>query len=164
MENETKIKLLRIIEKDSRISIKDLAIQLGQSEDDVTKTLAKMEKEGIVAGYHSLINWEKTGIEKVTALIHVKVCPQKDDGFSRIADKICKYTEVYDVTLISGDYDFLVTIEGKTLQEVADFVHTKLAPIDGVVSTSTNFILQKYKEHGKKYNNKNNKERIVVTP
>ena len=141
-------KILAVIEKNSRIDIHDLAILLGESEVAVANEIAEMEKEHIICGYHTLIDWDKAGIEKVTALIEVRVTPQRGMGFDKVAERIYNYPEVNSVYLISGGFDFMVTIEGKTLREVSQFVSDKLSPLDSVLSTKTNFILKKYKDHG----------------
>jgi DNA-binding Lrp family transcriptional regulator len=156
--------LLAIIEKNSRIDLKELAVILGVAEIDVVNALQKMEEEGIVCGYHTMINWEKTSIEKVTALIEVRVTPQRGQGFDNIAERIYKYPEVQSVYLISGGYDLLVTLEGKTLREVSSFVSDKLSTLDTVLSTATHFILKKYKDHGTILNLKTEDEREIVTP
>ena len=141
-------KILAIMEKNSRIDIKDLAVLLGESEVAVANEIADMEKEHIICGYHTLINWDNTSEEKVVALIEVKVTPQRGMGFDKVAERIYNYPEVNSVYLISGGFDFMVTIEGKTLREVSQFVSDKLSPLDSVLSTKTNFILKKYKDHG----------------
>ena len=110
--------LLSIIEKNSRIDFSELAVLLGASEEDVLKELESLEKEGVICGYHTLINWEKTTIEKVMALIEVKVTPQRGRGFDNIAERIYNYPEVKAVYLISGGYDLLVKLEEKTLKEI----------------------------------------------
>ncbi len=156
--------LLAIIEKNSRIDLKELAVILGVAEIDVVNTLQKMEDEGIVCGYHTMINWEKTSIEKVTALIEVRVTPQRGQGFDNIAERIYNYPEVQSVYLISGGYDLLVTLEGKTLREVSSFVSDKLSTLDTVLSTATHFILKKYKDHGTILGLKSEDEREIVTP
>lgn len=140
--------LLRIIEKNSRMDLKDLAVILGASEIDIVNELQKLEEEGIICGYHTMINWEKTSVDKVTALIEVRVTPQRGQGFDNIAERIYNYPEVQSVYLISGGFDFMVTLEGKTLREIANFVSDKLSTLDSVLSTKTNFILKKYKDHG----------------
>ena len=136
------------IEKNSRIGfLKELAIVLGVDETTVMNELEKMEEEHIICGYHTLIDWDKAGIEKVTALIEVRVTPQRGMGFDKVAERIYNYPEVNSVYLISGGFDFMVTIEGKTLREVSQFVSDNF-PADSVLSTKTNFILKKYKDHG----------------
>ena len=140
--------LLRIIEKNSRMDLKELAVILGVTEIDVVNELAALEAEGIICGYHTLINWEKTSVERVNALIEVRVTPQRGQGFDSVAERIYKYPEVHAVYLISGGYDLLVTLEGKTLKQVSTFVSEKLSTLDQVLSTATHFILKKYKDHG----------------
>ena len=140
--------LLAIIEKNSRIDLKELAVILGVEEIDVVNEIAALEAEGVICGYHTLIDWDKAGIEKVTALIEVRVTPQRGMGFDKVAERIYNYPEVLSVYLISGGFDLMVTIEGKTLREVSQFVSDKLSTLDSVLSTKTNFILKKYKDHG----------------
>ena len=156
--------LLGIIEKNSRIDIKELAVLLGREEIEVANELAKLENEGIICGYHTLIDWEKTSIEKVTALIEVKVTPQRGQGFDHIAERIYNYPEVKAVYLISGGYDLLVTLEEKTLREISNFVSDKLSTLDSVLSTATHFILKKDKDHGTILDKKPEDGREVVTP
>lgn len=141
-------KILSYIETNSRVDVHDLAIVMGIDEVTIMNELEAMEQEHIICGYHTLINWEKVGIEKVTAMIEVRVTPQRGMGFDKVAERIYNYPEVNSVYLISGGFDFMVTLEGKTLREVSDFVSDKLSPLDSVLSTKTNFILKKYKDHG----------------
>ena len=156
--------LLAIIEKNSRIDLKELAIFLGGEEIDVVNELAALESEGIICGYHTLINWEKTDIEKVSALIEVRVTPQRGQGFDNVAERIEKYPEVRSVYLMSGGYDLMVILEGKTLREVSSFVSDKLATLEPVLSTATHFILKKYKDHGTMLTQKKEDEREMITP
>ena len=162
--NELRTEILHSLEKNSRINLAELAVLLGTDEAAVANEVAEMEKEKIICGYNTLIDWDKTGIEKVTALIEVRVTPQRNQGFGRIAERIYNYPEVSSVYLISGRYDFLVTLEGKTLQEVSMFVSEKLSPIDEVISTATHFILKKYKDYGTILVPRNESERMLVTP
>ena len=157
-------KILAIIEKNSRIDLKDLAALLGESEAAVANEIAEMEKENIICGYHTMINWDKTGIEKVTALIEVRVTPQRGQGFEDIAERIYKYPEVSNVYLMSGGYDLMVILEGKTLKEVSGFVTNKLSTLDTVLGTTTHFILKKYKDHGTIMDKKEEDIREIVTP
>ena len=140
--------ILKHIEKKSKIDLGELAVMLGTDEVTVANEIAEMEKEKIICGYHTLIDWDKAGVESVTALIEVRVTPQRNQGFDRIAERIYNYPEVNAVYLISGGYDLLVTLEGKTLKEVSQFVSEKLSPVEAVISTATHFILKKYKDHG----------------
>ncbi len=156
--------ILSVIEKNSRIDTNELAIRLGTTEAAIVEEMAAMEKEGVICGYHTMINWEKTSEEKVTALIEVRVTPQRGQGFDNIAERIYKYPEVKSVYLISGGYDLLVTLEGKTLKEVSSFVSDKLSTLETVLSTATHFILKKYKDHGTIMTNKTEDERMMITP
>ena len=156
--------LLSILEKNSRIDFSQLAIMLGKSESDVLDEISKLENDGIICGYHTLINWEKTSIEKVTGLIEVKVTPMRGKGFDNMAERIYNYPEVKAVYLISGGYDLLVILEEKSLKEIASFVSEKLSTLDNILSTSTHFILKKYKDHGTIINKQEKDEREVITP
>ena len=155
--------ILRMLEKNSRIDLKDLAIMLGVDEVAVANEVAQMEKENIICGYHTMINWENTSQEKVIALIEVKVTPQRGMGFDKLAERIYLYDEVETVYLMSGGYDFTVILNGKTLPEVSQFVSDKLSTLDSVLSTSTHFVLKKYKEHGTVLAQKSKDERMLMT-
>ena len=156
--------ILKYIEKKSKVELSELAILLGTDEITVANEIAEMEKEKIICGYHTLIDWDKAGVESVTALIEVRVTPQRNQGFDRIAERIYNYPEVTSVYLISGGYDLLVILEGKTLKEVSQFVSDKLSPVEAVISTSTHFILKKYKDHGTILVKKPESERMLITP
>lgn len=157
-------KILAVIERNSRIDLGDLAALLGESEAAVANEIADMEKENIICGYHTMINWDKTGDDKVVALIEVKVTPQRGMGFDKIAERIYQYSEVNSVYLMSGAFDFTVILEGKTMREVAQFVSEKLSPMDSVLSTATHFVLKKYKDHGTVMCDKAEDERMLITP
>lgn len=159
-----KEELLAILEKNSRIDLKELAIMLGKQEIDVANEIKKLEQDGIICAYHTLIDWEKTSIEKVTGLIEVKVAPQRGQGFDKIAKRIYNYPEVKSVYLISGGFDLMVTLEEKTLKDIATFVTEKLSTLEGVLSTATHFVLKKYKDYGTVLDNENEDSREVVTP
>ena len=157
-------KILAVMEKNSRIDIRDLAVLLGESEVSVANEIAQMEKEHIICGYHTLINWDNTSDEKVVALIEVKVTPQRGMGFDKIAERIYQYNEVNAVYLMSGAYDFTVFIEGRTMREVALFVSEKLSTLESVLSTATHFVLKKYKDHGTVLVQEVQDERMLITP
>ena len=142
----------------------ELAVLLGSSEEVIAREIRKMEEEQVICGYHTLIDWDKTDVDKTTALIEVRVTPQRGQGFESIAERIYNYPEVQSVYLISGAYDLLVILEGKTLREVAGFVSDKLSTLDTVISTATHFILKKYKDDGIIMSKKNKDERMPVTP
>ncbi len=156
--------ILKTMEKNSRIAIKELAVLIGAEEIDVANEVAAMEAEGIICGYHTLINWEQTSLEKVNALIEVRVTPQRGQGFDNIAERIYKYPEVHAVYLISGGYDLLVSLEGKSLKEISSFVSDKLSTLESVLSTATHFVLKKYKDHGTILSKKEEDEREKITP
>lgn len=156
--------ILKYIEKKSKVDLGELAVMLGTDEVTVANEIAEMEKEKIICGYHTLIDWDKAGVEFVTALIEVRVTPQRNQGFGKIAERIYNYPEVTAVYLISGAYDLLVTLEGRTLKEVSQFVTDKLSPLESVLSTATHFILKKYKDHGTILAEKTESERMLVTP
>ena len=159
MRNE----ILKYLETNSRIDLGELAVLLDSDEVSVANEVAEMEKEKIICGYHTLIDWDKAGVEKVNALIEVRVTPQRNQGFDRIAERIYNYPEVAAVYLISGSYDLLVTLDGKSLKEVSRFVSAKLSTLDSVISTATHFILKKYKDHGTIMVPRKESERMLVT-
>lgn len=156
--------LLALIERNSRIDTKELAVLLGVEEEDVVKELAALEEEGIICAYHTLVDWEKTSNEKVTALIEVRVTPQRGQGFDSIAERIYKYPEVRSVYLISGGYDLMVILEGKSIRDISAFVSDKLSTLESVLSTATHFILKKYKDYGTILSRKKEDEREMITP
>ncbi len=140
---------LKILSDNPRLSNAQIAAMTGLSEDEVGERIASLEREGVICGYKTVINWEKLEqTDKVTAIIELKVTPRKDTGFEAIAEEIMSFDEVESVSLMSGGYDFSVCVTGRTFQEIALFVAKRLAPIDSVTSTTTTFILKKYKEDG----------------
>lgn len=141
-------KILKVLEKNARVDIDELAVLIGEDPEAVEAEVTAMEKENIISGYNTMINWDKIGVERVTAMIEVSVTPQRNMGFDAIARKIYQYPEVDSVSLISGGFDLMVTVEGRTLKEVSSFVSEKLSPLDSVIQTKTNFILKRYKDHG----------------
>lgn len=156
--------LLSIIEKNGRIGLNDLAVRLGKSEIEVANEIAALENEGIICGYQAIVDWEKTSIDKVTAMIEVRVTPQRGQGFDSIARRIYNYPEVKSVYLISGGFDLMVTLEEKTLKDIAIFVAEKLSTLESVLSASTHFILKKYKVHGTILDKHEEDSREVITP
>ena len=139
MRNE----ILRMLENNSRIDLHDLAIMLGTDDSVVLQEIEQMEKEGVICGYPTLINWDKTDTEKVTALIEVSVTPQRGQGFEKLAERICNYPEVKSIYLMSGAFDFVVFLEGKTLKEGSMFVSTKLSTLEAVSGTRDTFCSEK---------------------
>lgn len=156
--------ILRLLEKNSRIDIKEIAILVGKTEAEVANEIAQMEKEGIIRGYYTLINWDNTNDERVSALIEVKVTPQRGIRFDKIAERISKFDEVKSVYLMSGGFDFTVILEEKTMKEIAQFVTSKLSTLDEVLNTATHFVLKKYKDYGVTMMEEHKDERMLVTP
>lgn len=140
------IKLLHLLEEDCTLTIPQLAAAADLTEAQVEAEIAAMEKDRVILGYKAVVDWDRTNMESVTALIEVKVTPQRGDGFDRLAKRIYQYDEVESVFLMSGAFDFTVIISGRSLKEVAHFVGERLAPLEGVTGTATHFILRKYKE------------------
>ncbi len=143
--------ILKLLEQDARLSAEQLSVMLNCDKSEIERELTEYEKNGTILGYKTIVDWEKTEQESVTAMIDVKLTPQRDRGFDRVAEKIYNYPEVKSVYLMSGGYDLSVLIEGRTMKEVAYFVSQKLAPIEAVISTATHFVLHKYKDKGVLY-------------
>ena len=145
-------KLLDLMENNATLSAKEIALMLSKEEGDIKEMIRKLESDGVILGYKTIIDWDKTDREYVNALIEVKVMPQRDDGFDKIAEKIQNYSEIKGLYLMSGGFDFTVLIEGKTMKEVAYFVARKLVPVEYVTATATHFVLKTYKDKGVIYN------------
>ena len=157
-----KTKILELLEKNAKLSIKEIAEELNASQKEVTKAVAELEADKVICGYSTIINWDKITDQKCNALIEVKVTPQRGTGFDRIADRISRFDEVDSIYLISGGYDFMVIINGKSMKEVSSFVFNKLATIDYIQSTATHFVLKKYKDHGVQLQDKPTDKRTNV--
>lgn len=160
-----KKEILDILSKNSRISMEDMAAMLNSDSETVAQEIREMEEAKVICGYPTLINWDQTDCEKVTALIEVTVTPQRDMGFNKVAERIYKFEEVESVYLMSGGFDLTVLIEGRSMKEVARFVSEKLSTLEYVTSTATYFVLKKYKEHGVVMTDeKQEGERMLITP
>ncbi|MBE6706906.1 MAG: Lrp/AsnC family transcriptional regulator [Ruminococcaceae bacterium] len=146
-----KSQILKLLENDAKLTSEQISVMLDLSLDEVQAHIDELECNGTILGYKAVVDWEKTDRESVTAMIDVKLTPQRGKGYDRVAEKIYNYPEVKSVYLMSGAYDLSVLIEGKTMKEVAFFVSQKLAPIDEVISTATHFVLHKYKDTGVLY-------------
>jgi DNA-binding Lrp family transcriptional regulator len=157
-------KILTLLEKDGRLDFKDLAIMINEDEADVAAEIAKMKKEQIICGFNTLINWDKTDREYVTALIEVKVSPERDSGFDKVAERIYQFPEVRGCYLMSGGFDLTVMIEARTIKDVAFFVSHKLSAIERVLGTATHFMLKKYKDYGIIIEDDYRDERMIVSP
>ena len=160
-----KKQILDAIQKNGRYSTEDLAAMLATDEHTIKKEIKEMEDANVICGYPTLINWDQTDCELVTALIEVKVTPQRNMGFNKVAERIYRFEEVESVYLMSGGFDLTVVIQGKSMKEVARFVSEKLSTLESVNSTSTYFVLKKYKEHGLiMTDEKHESERMLITP
>ena len=161
MRNE----ILYLLESNAKLTAEEISVYLGVPEADVCAEIAKMEEEQIICGYNTIINWDRTEGEFLTALIEVKVTPSRGQGFNRIAERIYRFDEVKAVYLMSGGYDLTVIIEGKSIKEISLFISDKLSPLESVLSTATHFVLKKYKDHGVIFNEqKGGDERMIVSP
>lgn len=156
-------KILMLIEKNAKLTAKDAAVLLGEDEEKVAEEIKKMEEENIICGYYTMINWNLMPEEKADAIIEVKVAPQRGVGFDRIAERIWQYPEVEGIYLMSGSFDFAIFLQGKSMREVAMFVAEKLSTLDSILSTSTQFVLKKYKDHGVVMAKKEKDERISIS-
>ena len=159
----SKTAILSLLQQNARLSARELAERLALQEADVEQVIAECEKDNTIHGYYTLVNLEALPL-KVRAVIEVSVQPERDHGFDHIARKMAKFPQVTDVTLVSGTFDLMLTIIGDDLQEVADFIATKLAPMAGIRHHSTHFVLKKYKEAGFILDNDENYERLSVSP
>jgi DNA-binding Lrp family transcriptional regulator len=154
--------ILEILEKNNKLSDEQIAVMLNKSTEEVRAAIKKYEEDNVILGYNTLINWEKTNKESVTALIEVKVTPQRGEGFDKVAERIYRYPQVKACYLMSGGFDLTVIIEGKTMKEVALFVAEKLAPIENVLSTATHFVLKKFKDKGTIFEEKIRDDREAI--
>ncbi len=156
--------ILRILDKEEgRVSRDKIARMLGVEESEVSAKIEELEKQNVIVGYKTIVDWDKTDRDVVAALIELKVTPQRGEGFDKMAERIYKYPQVKSLYLMSGAYDLAVTIEGKSMKEVALFVAEKLAPMDSIISTATHFVLKKYKEEGIVFNDDEKDTRQVIT-
>ncbi len=154
--------ILEILEKNARASVEEIALMLDKSVEEVKETIKKLEEDNVIVGYNTLINWDRSSKENVTALIEVKVTPQRGQGFDKVAERIYQYPQVKACYLMSGGFDLTVIIEGKDMKEVALFVAEKLAPLESVLSTATHFVLKKYKDEGVIFEKKNKDDREAL--
>ena len=156
--------ILKILDNENgKVSRTRIAQMLGIDKSEVDEKISELEKQHIIVGYKTIVNWEKTDREVVDALIELKITPQRGEGFDKVARRIYKYPQVKSLSLMSGAYDLAVMIEGKTMREVALFVAQKLAPMESIMSTATHFVLKKYKEEGIVFEDDEKDTRQVIT-
>ncbi|HWR05934.1 Lrp/AsnC family transcriptional regulator [Sporomusa sp.] len=156
--------LLELLEKDCTQPREQLAALLHISKEEVDAHIKRLEAEKVIVKYQPIINWDQVGEDRVTAVIDVRITPQREVGFDAIAERICRFPEVVSLYLMSGAYDLSVMVEGHTLKEVSQFVATKLSTIDGVISTTTHFMLKRYKYAGVIIEDREDDHRLVVSP
>jgi DNA-binding Lrp family transcriptional regulator len=156
--------ILHILERDARTSAADLAAMTGQTEEAVRASVREYEALGTIRSYKTRVDWDKAGEPRVFAFIDVSAHPERGRGYDRIAERIYRYPEVHSVYLVSGSQDLRVVVEGRTMQEIANFVAEKLAPVEGVQGTTTNFLLKKYKDDGVIFHEPESDQRLAVTP
>jgi len=156
--------VLELLESDARLTAGQIATMLGRDEEEVARIIKESEEKKLIQGYFTLVDWDKLGAEKVSAVIEVKISPQRDVGFDAVAERIYRFPEVRSVRLMSGAYDLIVMIEGGTMKEVAHFVSFKLASMEYVLSTATHFVLKTYKHHGVIIDDKEEDRRQVIMP
>ncbi|MEK3733907.1 MULTISPECIES: Lrp/AsnC family transcriptional regulator [Paenibacillus] len=162
--SELKLKVLDLLKEDARRSPALLSTLLGVEEEEVKTAIAELERDHVIVKYATVVNWGKVDDEKVTALIEVQITPERGRGFEGIAERIYLFPQVKSVYLMSGAYDLLVEVEGANLREVANFVSEKLSPIDSVLSTKTHFILKKYKQDGIIFEEREEDNRLLISP
>jgi len=156
--------LLRILQNNALVPREDIARMTGLPVAEISQRIADYEKRGVIRGYQAILNEDQLDLDKVTAVIEVKVTPQREGGFDTIAERIGRFPEVSSAYLMSGTYDLLLFVEGRTLREVAAFVSERLSPLEGVLSTSTHFMLKTYKRFGVLMHQPGSDERLTVTP
>jgi len=156
--------ILEILSENAKATPSEIAALLGRSKEDIGREISELEDAGVIRKYITLINWEKLDKSFVFAVLELKVALQRKTGYDAVAERIARFSEVESVRLISGDHDLSVTVRGKSMKDIAYFVAEKIAPLDGVQSTCTHFILKSYKEHGVDLTEKPKSKRLVVTP
>jgi DNA-binding Lrp family transcriptional regulator len=157
-------KILPLLRHNARASVADLAKSSKLTEAEVTARIDKLEQDGVILGYQAVVDPQKVARECVTAVIEVKITPEREGGFDKMAERIARFPEVLSCYLMSGGYDLLVVVEGRTLHEVAGFVAEKLSTIKGVISTGTHFRLKAYKENGVELKREAGPQRLAVAP
>lgn len=165
MQEQKRLEILGLLQSDARLRAEEIAVMVGEPPLEVSQTIAELEEQRVILRYHTLVDWEKAGMEHVTALIDVKITPQRDHGFDRLAERIARFPEVRSCYLMSGTYDLAVEVQAPNLREVARFVSERLSTLDGVASTTTHFVLKRYKHDGVLFGpSGEDEERLAVTP
>ena len=162
--NDMKQKLLNLMQEDCRIPLEKLSVMLGTTMEETAQAIEEMENDGTILRYRPIVNWDKLNVNRVEAMIEVRVTPQRDMGFDAVASRIYRFDEVKSVYLMSGSYDLLVLVEAATLKELAAFVSEKLSVLDTVTGTATSFVLKRYKQEGVIFEAATKDQRLVVSP
>jgi DNA-binding Lrp family transcriptional regulator len=164
MNDQKKREILELLEKDARLSAAQIAVLLREPEDAVAKAMAAFEQSRTILQYRALVDWKKAGEKRIRALIDVKVTPERDTGFNRVAERIARFPEVKSCYLMSGNYDLSVVVEAADSEAVGQFIAERLSTIDGIVGTATHFIFKRYKHDGVLFGGEEIDERLAVTP
>lgn len=164
MDEKKREEILRLLEENGRLTPAEIGIMIGVSEEVCAAAIREMEEDQIICGYHTLVNWDKIQDDYMVAMVELRVTPQGGGGYDKLADYLCQFPQVETLYLMSGGYDFLVIIKGKSIKDLSLFISSKLASIEEVQSTTTHFILTKYKEEGIQLQSYKKDERMVVTP
>lgn len=165
MNDQKRMEILGLLQADARTPVDKIAVMVGEPPEEVARAITEMEEQNIILRYHTLVDWERAGVESVTARIDVKITPQRDVGFDRLAERISRFPEVRSCYLMSGGQDLAVEVRAENLMAVARFVSERLSTLDGVAGTTTNFVLKRYKHDGTLYGEADSSdERLAVTP
>lgn len=164
MDDRKKREILGLLESNARLTAPQIAVMLDEDPAAVAEAIAEMEEKKVIVRHSAMVNWEKAGVDRVTALIDVKLHPQRDVGFDRLAQRIARFPEVRSCYLMSGTYDLAVEVESTSLKEVARFVSERLSTLDGVASTTTHFVLKRYKHDGVSFTEEATDERLAIHP
>ena len=164
MDEAKKLEILGLLESNARLTAPQIAVMLDGDPAEVAAAITEMEESKVIVRHYALINWEKAGADRVTAMIDVKLHPQRDVGFDRVAERIARFPEVRSCYLMSGTYDLAVEVESANLREAARFVSERLSTMEGVASTTTHFVLKRYKHDGVPFTEEATHERLAITP
>jgi len=156
--------ILELLEDDAKLTAKEIAVMLDVDEAGVKSVIKELESKKVILKYLTLVNYEKLGAEKISALIEVRITPQREVGFDGVAERIYRFPQVRSMHLMSGTYDLVVFVEGRNMQEIAHFVSTKLSTVEGVISTNTHFVLKAYKQDGVIMEDQEEDRRLMVSP
>jgi len=164
VNSKKQLEVLTLLESNARLSPTEISAMIGEPMEQVSAYVEQMQEQRIILRHHTLIDWEKAGVESVTAMIDVKITPQRDHGFDRLAERIARFPQVRSCSLMSGTYDLAVEVEAANLKEVSRFISERLSTLDGVASTTTHFVLKRYKHDGVSFGSSEGDERLAVTP